>query len=47
MRVSRNATTGPVSWPLEGIVIVLTAAAALGIIRYRKRHSKRNKPAGY
>jgi hypothetical protein len=46
MRVSRNATTG-VSWPLVGLVVVLSAAAALGIIGYRKRHSKRHEPAGH
>jgi hypothetical protein len=43
MRVSRNATTG-VTWPLVGLVVVLAAAAALGIIAYRKRHRKQNQP---
>jgi hypothetical protein len=42
MRVSRNATT-EVPWPLVGLVVVL-AAAALGIIPYRKQHSKLNEP---
>jgi hypothetical protein len=43
MRVSRNATT-EVPWPLVGLVVLLAAATALGIIAYRKRHSKRNEP---
>src|SRR6185295_18859700 len=43
MRVSRNAAT-EVPWPLVGLVVVLAAAAALGIIAYRTRHPKRNEP---